>query len=68
MVLHFLCVSAKVHERKAIGNSVPSCSWDNCAQQASYDASVYTMYLLLGFGYHSIGAWIMDSLSFKKAS
>ena len=67
MVFHFLCVSENVSERKAIGNSVPSSSWDNCAPQVSSDASVYTMYHLLGFGYHSIGAWMIDSLSVKKA-
>ena len=67
MVLYFLCVSEKVCERKAMGNSVPSCSWDNCALQASSDALVYTMHCLLEFGYHRIGAWMIDSLTVKKA-
>ena len=62
------CISKKVWERKAIGNSGPSCSWDNSILQVSSDALVYTMYCLLGLGYHSIGAWIMDSLSVKEAS
>ena len=30
----------EVCERNAIGNSVPSCSWDSCAPQASSDAYV----------------------------
>ena len=30
----------KVCKRKAIGNSVPSCSWDSCALQALSEASV----------------------------
>ena len=36
----------KVCERKAIGNSVPPYSWDNCPPHASYDASarLYTSY------------------------
>ena len=56
MVLHFLCVSKKECKRKAKGNSVPSCFWDNCTPQESSDALVYTMYLLLGVGYDSISA------------
>ena len=67
MVLHFLCISENVCERKAIGNFVPSCSWDNCTLQVSSDTSVYTVYHLLGFGHHSIGAWMIDSLSVKEA-
>ena len=31
----FFCVSKNVSERKAIGNSIPLCSWDSCASQAS---------------------------------
>ena len=55
------------YNRKAIENSVPSYSCDRCAPHASSDASVYTMSCFVGFGYRSIGAWITDSLSIKKA-
>ena len=67
VVLHFLWMSKNVWERKAIGNYVLLCSWDNCAPQASLDALVYTMHLLLGSGYRSIGAWMTDSFNVRKA-
>ena len=50
VVLHFHCVSVKVCDRKATGNSVLLCSCESCAPQVSSEASVYTMYFLVGFG------------------
>ena len=50
IMLHFHCVSVKVCDKKATGNSVPLCSCESCALQASSEVSVYTMYFLVGFG------------------
>ena len=36
-MLHFCCVSVKVCERKAIGNSVPLYSCDSCASHRFVD-------------------------------